>query len=203
MLSKPERTIRVAIAIFVTVMLCGVSAPSLADEITESINEALEYYGEEDFAEAVSSLDYAAQLIRQKRAERLQGLLPAPLSGWQAEDVESKAVPQAMFGGMISAERQYRKESSHITIEISVDSPVLQGMAMMFSNPAYATADGGKLKKIKRQKAIIKYRSSNQEGDITIMVDRRLLVSIKGRKVGEDDLINYASAIDYKELKKF
>jgi hypothetical protein len=203
MFPKSKNALRVTIAIFVTVMLCGASAPTLADEITDSINEGLEYYEEEDYAEAASSLDYAAQLIRQKRAERLQSLLPAPLSGWKAEDVESKAVPQAMFGGMVSASRQYRKESSNITIEISVDSPVLQGMAMMFSNPAYATADGGKLKKIKRQKAIIKYRSSNQEGDITIIVDRRLLVSVKGRKVGEEDLIDYASAIDYKELKKF
>ncbi len=81
--------------------------------------------------------------------------------------------------------------------------PILQSMAMMFFNPAYATANGGKLKKIKRQKAIVKYRPSNQEGEITIVVDKRYLVSIKGRKVREEDLTNYASAIDYKELKKF
>jgi hypothetical protein len=203
MFPKSQNALKMMIAIFVAVTFCGSSVPSLADEIIESINEALEYYEEKDYAEAVSSLDYAAQLIRQKRAEGLQGLLPAPLSGWKAEDVESEAVPQAMFGGMISAKRQYHKDSSMITVEISSDSPVLQGMAMMFSNPAYATAEGGKLKRIKKQKAIIKYRASNQEGDITLIVDRRFLISIKGRNVGEEDLVDYASAIDYKKLKKF
>ena len=117
--------------------------------------------------------------------------------------MESEAVPQAMFGGMVSAKRQYRKDSSTVTVEISADSTVLQGMAMMFSNPAIATADGGKLKKIKRQKAIIKYRDASREGDITMIVDRRFLISIEGQNVGEEDLIEYASAIDYRQLKKF
>ena len=185
------------------VILFSTFGTSWADEIIESINEALEYYKEADYAEAVSSLDYASQLIRQKRASRLEAFLPEPLSSWKGKDVESQAVGQAMFGGMVSAKRQYHKDSSSVTVEIPADSPIIQSMVMMFSNPAYATADGGKLKKIKRQKAIVKYRPSNQEGEITIVVDKRYLISIKGRKVSEEDLTNYASAIDYKELKKF
>ena len=81
MFAKSQDALRVTIAVFVAVTFCGSFAPSFADEITESINEALEYYQEKDYAEAVSSLDYAAQLIRQKRAEGLQNLLPDPLSG--------------------------------------------------------------------------------------------------------------------------
>lgn len=186
-----------------SVIMFSTFGTSQADEIIESINEGLEYYKKGDFAEAVGSLDYAAQLIRQKRASKLEGFLPATVPGWEAKDVESQVSGQAMLGGIVSVKREYRRGSSSVTVDIVADSPILQSMVMMFSNPAFATADGGRLRKIKRQKAIVKYRSSDQKGEIIIVVDKRYLVSIKGRKVSEDDLVNYASAIDYEKLKKF
>jgi hypothetical protein len=76
-------------------------------------------------------------------------------------------------------------------------------MVMMFSNPSYASADGGKLTKIKRQKAIVKYSPSQKNGEINIVVAKQYLVSVKGRNINEKDLVDYASAIDYKMLKKF
>lgn len=180
-----------------------ISGAVWADEVTDSIEEAIEYYKEGDFVEAADSLDYASQLIRQKRSGSLEAFLPEPLGGWSAEDVKSQAAGAGYLGGMISVKRKYHKDQSSVTIEIITDSPVLQSMVMMFSNPAYASADGGKLTKIKRQKAIIKYRPSRKDGEINIVVAKQYLVTIKGRKIKETDLVDYASAIDYKKLKKF
>ena len=194
--------LRFFVAMFVLLLCSNLSIVS-ADEIKESIIEALEYYSKGNYAEAVSGLDYAAQLIRQKRARSLISFLPAPLSGWKAKDAESQAAGQAMFGGIVSAKRLYHKDSSSVTVEIAADSPFLQSMVMVFSNMTFATADGGKLKKIKKQKAIVKYRPSAREGEITIVVKKSYLISIKGTKVSEEDLINYAAAINYKGLKKF
>ncbi|MBW2491765.1 MAG: hypothetical protein JRE65_11530 [Deltaproteobacteria bacterium] len=174
-----------------------------ADEITDSIEEAMEYYKESNYVEAANSLDYASQLIRQKRSGQLEALLPEPLAGWSAEDVKSQAAGPGYLGGMISAKRNYKKDRSSVTIEIITDSPALQSMVMVFSNPAYASADGGKLTKIKRQKAIIKYHSSKKDGEINIVVAKQYLVSIKGRNINENELVDYASAIDYNKLKKF
>jgi len=174
-----------------------------ADEITDSIEEAMEYYNESNYVEAANSLDYASQLIRQKRSGKLEALLPEPLAGWSAEDVKSKAAGPGYLGGMISAKRKYKKDKSSVTIEIITDSPALQSMVMLFSNPAYASADGGKLTKIKRQKAIIKYHPSKNNGEINIVVAKQYLVSVKGRNISQNDLVDYASAIDYKMLKKF
>jgi hypothetical protein len=174
-----------------------------ADEITDSIEEAIEYYKEGDYVEAANNLDYASQLIRQKRSGNLEAFLPEPLTGWSGEDIKSQAAGAGYLGGMISAKRKYRKDQSSVTIEIITDSPALQSMVMVFSNPAYASADGGKLTKIKRQKAIIKYRPSKKDGEINIVVAKQYLVTIKGRNVGKNDLVDYASAIDYKKLKKF
>jgi len=197
-----KTSLRFFITLFVGVSIFT-SGAVWADEITDSIDEAIEYYKEGDFVEAANSLDYASQLIRQKRSGNLEAFLPKPLAGWSAEDVKSKAVGAGYLGGMISANKKYRKDQSSVTIEIITDSPALQSMVMMFSNPAYASADGGKLTKIKRQKAIIKYTPSRKNGEINIVVAKQYLVTIKGRKVEESDLIDYASAIDYKKLKKF
>ena len=197
-----KTSLKFLITLFVGVSIFT-SGAVWADEITDSIDEAIEYYKEGDFVEAANSLDYASQLIRQKRSGNLEAFLPEPLAGWSAEDVKSKATGAGYLGGMISTNRKYRKDQSSVTIEIITDSPALQSMVMMFSNPAYATADGGKLTKIKRQKAIIKYRPSRKDGEINIVVAKQYLVTIKGRKVEESDLVDYASAIDYKKLKKF
>ncbi|MBW2228292.1 MAG: hypothetical protein JRG99_13515 [Deltaproteobacteria bacterium] len=197
-----KTSLRFFITLFVGVSIFT-SGAVWADEITDSIDEAIEYYKEGDFVEAANSLDYASQLIRQKRSGNLEAFLPEPLAGWSAEDVKSKAVGAGYLGGMISANKKYRKDQSSVTIEIITDSPALQSMVMMFSNPAYASADGGKLTKIKRQKAIIKYTPSRKDGEINIVVAKQYLVTIKGQKVEESDLVDYASAIDYKKLKKF
>jgi hypothetical protein len=174
-----------------------------ADEITDSIEEAMAYYKENNYVEAANSLDYASQLIRQKRSGKLETFLPEPLAGWSAEDVKSQAAGPGYLGGMISAKRKYKKDKSSVTVEIITDSPALQSMVMLFSNPAYASADGGKLTKIKRQKAIIKYHPSQKNGEVNIVVANQYLVSVKGRNINQDDLVDYASAIDYKNLKKF
>jgi hypothetical protein len=183
--------------------LCITPDIVFADEITDSIEEAMEYYKENNYVEAANSLDYASQLIRQKRSGNLEALLPEPLAGWSGEDVKSQAAGPGYLGGMISAKRKYKKDNSSVTIEIITDSPALQSMVMLFSNPAYASADGGKLTKIKRQKAIIKYNPSQKNGEINIVVAKQYLVSLKGRNINENDLVDYASAIDYKNLKKF
>ena len=180
-----------------------ISGTVWADEITDSIKEAVGYYKAGNLVEAANSLDYASQLIRQKRSGELKTFLPGPLDGWSAGDIKSNAAGAGYLGGMISARREYRKEKSSVSIEIITDSPALQSMAMLLSNPAYATADGGKLTKINGQKAIIKYKPSRKDGEVNIVVAKQYLVNIKGRRIKEADLIDYASAIDYNKLNKF
>jgi len=75
-------------------------------------------------------------------------------------------------------------------------------MMGLFSNPMFATSDGGKLQRINREKAIVKYNEERQRGDITIVVAKRFLIKVEGQKVLLDDLESYAKAIDFKKLKK-
>ena len=172
---------------------------AFADDITTSINEALEYYNNGEYTEAVSSLNYASQLIQQKKGGSLESFLPKPLSGWSAEDASSQAAGAGMFGG-VTAQREYRKGDSSVSVTIITDSPMLQGMMVMFSNPMFATQDGGKLEKINKQKAIVKYQPADKEGEIQIMVNSRFLVTVEGRGVTKEEMKQYAGAIDYDKL---
>ena len=182
------------------VCLAGNVSSAEEDDVVNSINEGMEFYQSGEFAEATSSLNYAVQLIQQKKGESLSGLLPEPLDGWEAEEAQSQAAGAAMFGGGVTAERSYSKDNSRISIQIVTDSPMLQGVMMMFSNPMFATADGGKMVRIGRQKAIVKFTPEDESGDLQMVVNNRFLVNVEGSGVSHDDLVNYAKAIDTQKM---
>jgi len=176
------------------------STASFADDVTDYINEALQYYKDGAYSDAVDSLNFAEQMIQQKKSAGLEAFLPAPLKGWKAEAATSQAASSAMLGGGITAERSYNKGNSSIDIEIMADSPMLQGVMMMMSNPMFATSNGGKLERIGKQKAIVKYDPNTKAGDIQIVVANRFMVSIDGQGISKKELKDYAKAIDYKKM---
>ena len=185
----------------VFLVLMTFSFSGYADDIEDSIQEALEYYKSGEYKDAVESLNYASQLIQQKKGKGLESFLPEPLKGWAAQKSSSQAAGAAMFGGGVTAERKYSKDSSSISISIITDSPLMQGMMMMFSNPMFAASDGGKLERIGRQKAIVKFDPNSKQGEIKIVVANRFLVIIEGREITKEDMKEYAKMIDYKKLK--
>ena len=178
----------------------GLSGNALADDVEDYINEALQFYKDGQFSEAVSSLNFAEQLIQQKKSSGLEAFLPAPLAGWEAQAATSQAASSAMLGGGISAEREYNKGDSYVHINIVADSPMLQAVMMMFQNPMFAASDGGKMERIGKQKAIVKFDPNTKEGEIQIVVANRFLVTIEGNEVTDKDLKAYAQAIDFDKM---
>lgn len=171
-----------------------------ADPVIQTIEKALDEYKNNDFSNAASSLDYASQLIRQKKGEALKELLPAPLDGWTAEKGKSHTTTASFFGGGLTAEKKYRKDDSVVNISIVTDSPLMQSMIMMFSNPLFA-ASAGQFELINGYKGIVNYQ--NNGGDINIIINNRFLVTLKGKNVSRDDLMNYAKSINLKTIANF
>ena len=185
--------------IFIILMIS--STLVYADNIESSIEEALKQYRNKEYKASVESLNYASQLIRQKMAAELESFLPEPLSGGNAKKGSSQIMGTSTLGGGIIAERKYTKKSGSINIQIITDSPFTQFIMMMFTNPVFITLEGGKFEKIGHQNAIIKYDSDNRRGEIKIVVANRFLVSIDGEDVTEEELRDYADAVDYKKLQ--
>lgn len=177
-----------------------VATSAVADEITETIEGALSAYQKGEYKAASEDLGYAQQLIRQKRGDSFKQYMPAPLTGWTMDAIDVQTAAAAMMGGGTTLSTTYHKGEGEVAIEMVADSPMLQSIAMMLSNPMFATADGGKMIRIKRHKAVIKYDKNGRSGEIKIVIDNRILVTITGTNVTEEELIAYAKAIDYDAL---
>ncbi|MFK7962595.1 MAG: hypothetical protein AB8C46_01370 [Burkholderiaceae bacterium] len=176
--------------------LAGLCTMATADDFTTTLENVRQAYEEGDIAGAKEELDYAGQLLGQMRAQKLQSLLPEALSGWTRKDAEASNAGTAMFGGGTTAKAEYRKGKDRINVSIITDSPMLASMAMLFSNPAMAGTQGT-MKRINRQKVMVK-----KDGSITAMVDKRIMIEIKGRAPAADKEA-YFAAIDMKELKAY
>jgi hypothetical protein len=174
-----------------------------ADEVTNLIKEALKQYKNGDYVEATNNLEYASQLIRQKKQDKLQLSLPKPLDGWIGENETSQAEGTAMLIGGTSVKRNYYKDSSIITIGIIADSPFLQSIMTLFNISLIATASGGKLEIIKGQKAIVTYKPIDKQGEIKVIVAGRILITLNGTNVSREDIIAYANAVDYKTIATY
>lgn len=189
-----------------TLLALVVSLPmqAQADEVLEAIEEAVALYKQGDYTGAAGNLDYASQLVRQQRGGQLESFLPEALSGWTASDTQSTSMGAAFMGGGVSAERSYRKDGAdgRVTVTILTDSPMLQPMMMMFSNPMIAASSGAKLETHAGQRAIVDFTPGDRRGEINLVVDNRILVTVKGQDVEKDDLTAYLGAIDFQELAR-
>lgn len=193
---RRKTVIRMTMGMAVALSLAG---SVLADEVDDAVKDAMKAYNAKEYGQAVQMLDYAAQLIRQQKGGVLEGLLPQPLEGWEAEKASSQAAGSAMFGGGVTAERRYKSGSKRVTVTLITDSPMVQSMLAMYRNPMFATAGGGKVKRLHGETAVVKYEDERNEGEITLVVND-VLLTVKG-KAEEEELMAYAERIDVSKLK--
>lgn len=172
---------------------------ALADEITDAMDSGIQKYKDGDMSGAAGQLDYAATLMRQKKAENAVSVFPDPLDGWEADDAESKAAGAAMFGGGISASRSYSSDDRQLTIELVMDSPVLQSMIGMFNNPSMIAMQGGKLTQINGINAMLK--EENGEVQIVFVANNNALFTLTGNSTTVDEVKAYAKALKLDTIK--
>ncbi|NLX17975.1 MAG: hypothetical protein GXY53_01635 [Desulfobulbus sp.] len=172
------------------------------DNVLGTIKEATRQYERGDYTAAASNLDYAAQLVRQQKSERMKAMLPEPLPGWKGKEASAQALGAAILGGGVTVSRVYERESSTVAIEVVSDSPVLQSVLMMLNNPMFAGAGGGRLETIKGQRAVLKYDNEKKSGELFVVVASRFVVTVKGRPATREELFAYGEAVDYQVLEK-
>jgi len=168
--------------------------PALADDIHDALGQAESAYSSGDYGRAKKAADLAATLLGQLAAEQLAKALPGPLDGWTAEEASGDSSAAALFGG-VQAERGYTNaDGQQVRIQVMVDSPLVAQMAGLYANPAMA-AMMGKLVKVGGQQAVL-----NEQGEIQMLVDSRVLVTVTGDAPAEAKQ-KYAEAVDLAKLK--
>jgi hypothetical protein len=185
-------------ATLMAVLCLALSAAVWADDASDAIEKAAAFYKEGQTQQAITQLELATQLIRQQRAEAMQQVLPEPLEGWTAEAATSTSAGAAMLGGGSTIKRTYNKGDKSLSIEIVADSPMIQGMMVLFSNPMFgAASQGGKVQMVNGQQAILK------DDGLMMVVENTFMVQVNAEKGMEADVLAYASAIDLKKLSSF
>jgi len=194
--------------IFTTFFACVFTACgfSCADEIENEIQAGLKAYKTGKYTKAITSLEYAAQQVRQLKADKIETYFPNPLRGWKANEAKSAAIGSIFMGGGITGSRKYSKGKAGIEISIATDSPMITFVTGILANPAMLSITGNmgggtKLTRIKGNQAIREWNPDTRNGDIKIVVANRVLITISGSQCKESDLSAYANAIDYKKIE--
>lgn len=166
--------------------------PVAADEVTETLQSAMDAYADGDFQYALEELDYARQLMLSQKTDALSGFLPAAPDGWTRTLNSEMSAGMAMLGGGIGAEAEYSDGTDSFTITMMADNPMVAGMAGMIGN---ASLMGIKMERVGRQKFM------NQDGELSGMIDNRILVQASGGDV--DTMLALLGEIDFRALRNF
>lgn len=174
------------------------TAPAYADEVSDKISQALAAYQNHDSRSALEALDAASHMLREARAGQLKALLPLPPPGWTADPAETSAVSAAMLGGGTTASRTYHHNDEQVEVQLTTDSPMLQGMAALMDSPA-AAASGVKIVTIGGQP--MSY--SARDNGFMSLIGKRVILKVDGNKLtSETTLRTFIASMDFTELQR-
>ncbi len=184
--------------IFPLLLAVALAAPfsaSRADEVEETLTSALSKYKAGEYSSAGSSLQYALNLINEKKAEKLLAVLPEKIGEWQGGEANSNSL--GMLGGGVALSRDYRKGDRSAEIQIMIDSPLVQQMVGLLANPMFAGQMGAKLREVEGEKAML----NPKEGEVSLVVNNTILVKVSASGASEEDLMALVRGVDVKTLK--
>lgn len=180
--------------IILATTLSLLAVPAFADDVTETIESALQAYNDGDLAYAEEELGFALQLLKQMKAASLADLLPAALDGWTREIDEGAAAGFSMMGGS-AASAEYSNGGERFTLTIMIDNPMIASMGAVVGNPALAAASGGKLMRVGREKFLA------QDGQVMGLIDNRALIQVDGDAT--DAIVAHIETMDFAALGTF
>ncbi|MBI5524232.1 MAG: hypothetical protein HY910_16530 [Desulfarculus sp.] len=187
--------------------LCLLAAgPAMADEIDAQMERGRRLYQEGKLGEALEAVEVASTLMRQKKAEAMQAVFPDPPPGWTADQAQSQAVAKVFMGGGITASRLYRQrgDKGRVKLEVVSDSPLMQGVALLLTNPLLVqSAPGAKLIRLGQDNALLTSHGESR-AEVQMVVDGRLLVRAEasGLERAAETAKEFATRLDLERLRR-
>jgi len=183
-----------------TVLALVTSAGAWADDIADQIDRGLKAYRSESYANAIQELQFAASQIQEKLNTGYLALMPEPLLGWRADPAEAQTAA-ALMGGGTHISRHYHNESAQeVTLEIAIDSPLIQNLNLVLSNTAVFTSD----RSIKPYRFDIYRGALRKEGttrEISVLVGNRVMVKATGQDLKDEKPLEiYLKTMDLKKI---
>jgi hypothetical protein len=178
-------------------------------EVTEDLEEEMEE-SKEDMEEAMEEMQKAlggGKKVEPVSFRLLKELLPEDLPGMKRTGISGEK--NAAFGMTLSeAHAKYAAEDGGM-IEIKItDMGSISGLVGMSrfawaNNEFERESDDGyeKTTTFEGYKAIEKYTVSNQKGELQIIIGKRFVVDVDGRRVEMSQVLDAARTIDLEKLE--
>jgi hypothetical protein len=167
------------------------SGPKKNLAFPEAIELAKKNVEQEKLGAAIAALQAAINDLQKKQRTAVLAALPKP-DGWAihdpSQDEQADAVSAGLLGVGSSTSRRYRKGEQEMHVEITANSPLMQMLGMMFTNPALVEADGGEIVRYGQHKAILKKQGDDGQELMLLMHDTHL-IKVSSTNVGSDDLL--------------
>lgn len=179
----------------------ALSAAATADEIKDQINLGLEAYESKDYKLAIDELNYAVAQLQEKVDAENANLLPEPLEGWTATQVENSSSAMAMMGGGTNMSRSYQRGPETIEITLMSGSPMVAGMLGMMNNPMLlSSSPDTKPYRYKRIKGMKK--TAGEEIEVTLSVLGQIMYQVTARGSSEEAVKQYLDATDFQKIQQ-
>jgi hypothetical protein len=169
----------------------AISSPALADPVVEQINQGLELYEEKEYGAAITELEFAINDLRKLISQGIAATFPEAPAGWTALPVDNSSESggaAALFGGAMGTvlERQYTQDDGDgsLTATLTMDNPMIQGMAALFNNPAMLAAQPNVERlRVGRETGMLKWDPDNASAEATLMLDGRIMMQVVGENL--------------------
>ncbi len=195
-----------SLAIVLATALLSIMPLLHADEITDQIEMARQAYESGELRQAKDELQYAIAQIQERLDNQYVQLMPEPLPGWVGDPAQSQTAGMAMMGGGTQLSRTYRNNATGELVELSLvaDSPFLQAMSMMLSNPMMMRSEPGtKLYRLGKHRGMIKNAPGSDRWEISLMLANRILVQVQGDGLKDQAPAEaYLKALDLDAVQK-
>lgn len=171
--------------------LGAASFPAFADQVTDQLDLGKQYYEEGDLGGAINELQFAIQDIRSQLTEQYRVAFPDAPAGWSfTESAEESNPAMAMLGGGSILVRHYTQDDGRGSFEatITADSPMIQGLATMLTNPAMVSG-GAKRIRVGRDNALVKYDEGEDSGESTLFLGGRMMLQLQADGLGDGSLL--------------
>ncbi|MGB5451860.1 MAG: hypothetical protein WBM59_04260 [Sedimenticolaceae bacterium] len=182
-------------------ILLTTSISATADEVEDQINLALDSYRSKNYKAAVDDLNYAVAQIQEKLNSTNATLLPEPLDGWTATEVENNSAGMAMMGGGTQMSRSYQRGSESLEISIIAGSPMVAGLLMMINNPMLLSSSPD-MKPYRHKRIKGMQQVSGNRVETTLALAGQIMVQVDATNLADPAVIEqYLEAMDFDQIQ--
>lgn len=182
------------------------SSPPGAQELDGLLDEIEQLIADKNFTTALEDLKFLSQQIQDMRLREAAAFFPEAPEGWMADEPLRTSSDEESWSRRLEARRRYLPAKGTGKVEIALDfhSSLLPAVTMSL-NPVYIAGD--RFSEPFEQAGWpgrIHFNSDTGEGEILLVVDRRILVTVLGRGIADRAVLQeFLSLVDLRTLSSF